>query len=238
MPRDGRKYFRCVKRRQLRRYTQELNALAHGMKMTAEQKGDMHLDRLITILNGYKIAQLPNGDRLAPSIQQKQFDWKFVVAVLPILYGSAFKVRIIRERIMRKLGVGPSFKILFIQMNRQCGKTTEMMKIIAAMGLTTPIFQIVTGHTVGVGQKLILGVAKMVRALQAVVTDIELPTIDTRREGMNNLFLLWNDGSESHFQRMTASPKRYVFHTLSHARRLDPSRRNTSLCQTIHERIL
>lgn len=187
------------------------------MRVSAEQKGDILLERWLYLMRAYNRAELPNGTKLAPSIQQEEFDMKVTVALLPLFYGSAYQVKIIREKIMKRLGVGTSHKIVMIQMNRQCGKTTRMMQQIAALSNTMPLLQIVTGHQVDVGKKLVSGVAQFSAVLHRYATDIRLPQLDKKRESVNHLIFLWDNGATGTVQRITASPKRYVtFLSLTH----------------------
>lgn len=207
MVRDCRPYFRRVTGRLLKRYVREVSTL-NSLRETAEQRGDNMLERMLYLFQTFNRAEMPNGTKLAPSIQQEEFDWKVIISFLPLLYGSAYKVRFIRERIQKRLGVGDSHKVVMIQMQRQCGKSTEMTKQIAVVACTGPFIQLVTGHKVEIGKKMVEGVIDMYRVLAKYATDIKLPDLDTRHESVNHAYFLWGNGTKSSVIRITAAPNR------------------------------
>lgn len=234
MARGSGRYFKKLERRLARRFAREQIRATRQLNLTAEEEGDRRMERVMQILNILKVAKMPNGQSMSLALQQREFVTKVINAALPIIYGSCFDVRVKRERILRKLGFKKPEKTLVMRTPRQFGKTTVMMIVIAVLACSFPSFHLLTAQLLDVAQKMIMGVAEIVRVLQRYAPPgLMMPTIDKKHDSVNRVWLLWPGGAKSVIKRFTAKRKRYVIHTHTHtlrARDWAPPARNTSLC--------
>lgn len=238
MPRQSAHYFATLSRRLRRRFAREQIRATRQLHLTAEEQGDMRMERVMRILNIFKVAKMPNGESMSLALQQREFVTKVLNASLPIIYGSCFDVRVKRERILRRLGFKKPEKTLVMRTPRQFGKTTVMIMVIAVLACAFPSFHLVTAQLMDVGQKMIEGTKEVISVLQKYAPPgLMLPTIDKRHDSVNRVWLLWPGAAKSVIKRFTAKRKRYVhfpcFPRLLRARDWAPPVRNTSPCLCI-----
>jgi hypothetical protein len=224
MTRDCRRYFAKLVHRAQKRFAKEQIRAARHYTPSGEELGDERLGRLMKVLAIFEHARMPNGQAMAPALQQREFINKIVNAALPIIYGSTFNVKVKRDRILKRLGFKNPKKTLLMRTPRQFGKTTIIMMAIAALAVAFPSFHLVTAQLLDVGQKLVMGVIEIIKVIQAHAGGMMMPKIDNKHESVNRVWLLWPNGAKSVVKRFTAKRKRYVLtHTLHARQSLIPS---------------
>ena len=200
--------FAKMEAKHAHQYQRTMEVDVHRTEMTAEEKGDECVRRFMVLYNALMKSQY------APTLQQQRYLMSVFVCLLPKMYGVLFRDPAFRKKKLRRLGIKCISQIMLGSLPRQTGKS-EITKVGASLAmLVIPFKWLCTAQKDDLGKELIEGISKHIRTFQKIVAEqnivIELPRIDTVREGKNRVIVLWKNGEISVAQRTSCRRDRYV----------------------------